>query len=83
MRLTTEARGGRTSSWRGSLSGQLDAIVAAGSNRVVIETHGPEQEIGEQCGGAGPSSSQPYFLRVFHGAGLERTGKLDASVLNC
>jgi hypothetical protein len=83
MKLTTEARGGRTSSWRGSLGGQLDAIVAAGANRVVIETHGRQHEIGEQCGGAGPSSSQPYYLRVFHGARLERTGKLDASVLNC
>ena len=81
--LATETTTRKTSSWRGSLTGRFDAIVSAGSNRVVIESNGPERNIGEQCGGADPSSSQAYFFRIFHRAHLERTGRLDASVMNC
>jgi hypothetical protein len=81
--LTTETTMRHTSSWRGSLTGRFDAIVSAGSNRVVIESNGPQRNIGEQCGGADPSSSQSYFFRVFHQAQLKRTGRLDASVLHC
>jgi DNA-binding beta-propeller fold protein YncE len=81
--LTTETTTRNTSSWRGSLTGRVDAIVAGESNRVVVESNGPQRNIGEQCGGANPSSSQSYFFRVFHRAHLERSGQLDASVLNC
>jgi hypothetical protein len=81
--LTTETTTRSTSSWRGSLTERIDAIVAVGSNRVVVESNGPQRDIGEQCGGASPSSSQTYFFRVFHRAHLERSGRLEASVLNC
>jgi|GEM_PF-5088799 len=81
--LTTETTNGNTSSWRGSLTERIDAIVAVGSNRVVVESNGPQRNTSEQCGGAGPSSSHSYFFRVFHRAHLERSGRLDASVLNC
>ncbi|HEV3070344.1 MAG TPA: hypothetical protein VGY76_02840 [Solirubrobacteraceae bacterium] len=81
--LTTETNTRKTSSWHGSLTGGFDAIVSAGSNRVVVESNGPERNIGEQCGGADPSSSQAYFFRVFHQTHLERTGRLDASIMNC
>jgi hypothetical protein len=83
MTLATETAARRTSSWRGSLSGRLDAILAAGSNRVVVESNGPQHDIGEQCGGANPSSTQPYFFHVFHASRLERSGELEASVMNC
>ena len=66
-----------------ALSGRLDAILATGSNRVVVESNGPQHDIGEQCGGANPSSTQPYFFHVFHAAQLERSGELEASVMNC
>ncbi len=81
--LTTETSSRKASAWGGSLGGRIDAIVAAGSNRVVVESNGPARSIGEQCGGASPSSVQSYFFRVFHGAHLERSGRLDASVMNC
>jgi hypothetical protein len=81
--LATETKTRSTSSWRGSLTEHLDAIVAAGSNRVLVESNGPERNLGEQCGGANASSSQSYFFRIFHRAHLERSGRLDASVLNC
>jgi hypothetical protein len=83
MTLTTQTTTHKTSSWRRSLTGEVDAVVAVGSNRVVVESNLPERDVGEQCGGAGPSYSQAYFFRVFHRAHLERTGRLDASVLNC
>jgi hypothetical protein len=81
--LTVETTTRNTSTWRGSLAERVDAIVAVGSNRVVVESNGPQRNTGEQCGGANPSSSQAYFLRVFHRVHLERSGRLDASVLNC
>jgi DNA-binding beta-propeller fold protein YncE len=81
--VTTETSTRSTNSWRGSLAPTIDAIVAVGSNRVVVESNGPQRDIGEQCGGASPSSTQSYFFRVFHRAHLERTGRLDASVYNC
>ena len=81
--LTSEARGGSSSTWHASLTEAIDAVVAAGSGRVVVESHAPERTLPEQCGGAGPSFSQSYFIRVFHGARLERSGRLGASVMNC
>jgi hypothetical protein len=81
--LATETTTRNTSSWHGSLTERIDAIVAVGSNRVVVESSGPQRETAEQCGGAGPSSSQSYFVRVFRGAHIERSGRLDGSVLNC
>jgi hypothetical protein len=81
--LTTETISHATSSWRGSLAERVDAIVAVGSDRVVVESHGPQRNIGEQCGGADPSFTQAYFLRVFRRARLERTGHLEASIMNC
>ena len=81
--LTAESRGGSTRIWHGSLTEAVDAIVATGSGRVVVESHAPERTLPEQCGGAGPSYSRSYFLRVFRGARLERSGRLGASVTNC
>jgi hypothetical protein len=81
--LAREAATRSTSSWRGPLTERVDAVVAAGSDRVVVESNGPQRDIGEQCGGAAPSFSQSYFIRVFHGVHLERTGRLDASIQNC
>jgi hypothetical protein len=81
--LVRETTTRSTSSWRGPLTERVDAIVAAGSDRVVVESNGPQRDIGEQCGGAAPSFSQSYFLRVFHRTHLERTGRLDASIQNC
>jgi len=81
--LTTQTTTGTTSSWHGSLTERLDAIVAAGSNQVIVESNGPQRNLGEQCGGASPSFSQSYFFRVFRRAHLERSGRLDASIMNC
>jgi hypothetical protein len=81
--LTTETPTHKTSHWHGSLKSHIDAIVPAGSNRVVLESNGPQRDLGEQCGGANSSSTQSYFIRIFHQARLERSGQLDASVLNC
>jgi hypothetical protein len=81
--LTTEMPGGRTSSWRGSLHERIDAIVAAGSNRVAIESHARLRNLGEQCGGANPSFSQQYNVRIFRGVQLERSGRLHAGTYSC
>lgn len=81
--LATEATTRKTSIWSRSLTERVDAVVAVGSSRVVVESSKPRRDIGEQCGGAEPSSSQSYFVRVFRGAHLERTGRLEASVMNC
>ncbi|HMD51735.1 MAG TPA: hypothetical protein VKG62_03400 [Solirubrobacteraceae bacterium] len=81
--LTTESATRSTNRWPGSLRERIDAIVALGSNRVVVESNGPRRDIGEQCGGAADSLRQWYLVRVFHGASLERSGELEASVMNC
>jgi hypothetical protein len=81
--LATEMTNRDTSGWRGWLTERVDALVAVGSNRVVVESNQRARSTGEQCGGAGPSSSQAYFLRVFRRSQLQRTGRLEASVLNC
>jgi hypothetical protein len=81
--LTTEARGGSTHIWHSSLTEAVEAVLAAGSGRVVVQSHAPERTLPEQCGGAGPSYSQSYFIRVFHGTRIERSGQLAASVTNC
>jgi hypothetical protein len=74
---------GNTSSWRAPLRERVDAVAAAGSDSVVMETNGPERDIGEQCGGANPSSSQSYVFRVFRHARVVRSGRLEASTFNC
>jgi hypothetical protein len=81
--LATEMSGGHRSSWRGSLHERIDAIVAAGSNRVAIESNRPQRNLGEQCGGANPSFSQQYNVRIFRGVRLERSGRLRASTYSC
>ncbi len=81
--LTAEARGGAVHAWHAPLAEAIDTVVAAGAGHVVVESHAPERAIPEQCGGAGPSYTKAYFIRVFHGARLERTGRLGASVTNC
>jgi hypothetical protein len=81
--LTRETIDGNTSSWRAPLHEHVDAVSAAGSDRVVMESNGPERNIGEQCGGADPSFSQPYVFRIFHYARIVRSGRLEASTFNC
>jgi hypothetical protein len=81
--LTTEMAGGHTSSWRGALREHVDAIVAAGSNHVAIESNRPQRNLGEQCGGANPSFSQQYNVRIFRGIRLQRSGRLQASTYSC
>jgi hypothetical protein len=81
--LATESTTGETSSWRGSLRERVDALVPAGSNRVVLESNGPTRSLGEQCGGAAPSTAQAYAFRVFQGPRLQRIGYLAASDFNC
>jgi hypothetical protein len=81
--LVRETASGATSRWSGPLTEHVDAMVAAGSDRVAVESNGPQRNVGEQCGGASPSYSQAYFVRVFHRVHLERTGRLEASILNC
>jgi hypothetical protein len=61
----------------------LDALVAAAANRVVMESNGPERDTGEACGGAEPSSARSYFFRIFQGARLVRSGRLQASTVHC
>jgi len=82
-RLLTATRSGRTGAWRGLLSERVDALVAAGSGRVVLESNGAPRNEGEQCGGANPSFTQTYRVRVFDGARLVRSGHLQAGVYNC
>jgi hypothetical protein len=81
--LTTETSGGKRSTWSAALHERLDALVAAGSNRVVMESNGPERDTGEACGGAEPSSARSYFIRIFQGARLVRSGRLQASTVHC
>jgi hypothetical protein len=75
--------GARVARWHGVLRQRPDAMVAAGSNRVVVQSHGAPYSVGEQCGGAAPSSEQLYTVRVFHADRLERSGTLSAGVSNC
>jgi hypothetical protein len=81
--LTTETSGGKTSTWSAPLRERVDALAAAGSNKVVMESNGPVRNLGEQCGGAEPSSSQSYVFRIFQRARLVRSGRLEASTANC
>jgi hypothetical protein len=81
--LVSEAAGGATSRWSAPLTEHVDAMVPVGPDRVAIESDGPQRSVGEQCGGASPSYSQSYFIRIFHGVRPERTGRLTASILNC
>jgi hypothetical protein len=81
--LVRETAAGATSTWSAPLTEHVDAMVAAGSDRVAIESNGPQRSVGEQCGGAGPSYSQSYFVRIFHGLHPVRTGRLEGSTLNC
>jgi hypothetical protein len=81
--LTTETSGGKRSTWSAPLHERLDALVAGGSNRVVMESNGPERDTGEACGGAEPSSARSYFFRIFRGARLVRSGRLEASTVHC
>jgi hypothetical protein len=82
-RLTTETIDGKVSSWSAPLHERVDALASTGSNRVVMESNGPERNIGEACGGAEPSSSRSYVFRIFQRARLVRSGRLEASTVNC
>jgi hypothetical protein len=81
--LTTETSGGKRNTWSALLHERLDALVAAGSNRVVMESNGPERDTGEACGGAEPSSARSYVFRIFQGARRVRSGRLEASTVHC
>jgi hypothetical protein len=81
--LLTEASNRHTSSWSGSLREHIDAIVAAGGDHVVVESNASQRNVGERCGGAGPSYAQAYLLRVFSGTRVVRTGRLEDSIENC
>jgi hypothetical protein len=77
------ARGAHVQGWRGSLGGTADALVAAGSGRVLLESTATPHDVGEQCGGAADSYNTRVTERVFDGAHVQRTGTLYEAQYNC